>query len=344
MAKIILADNGISFDGKSALLSPMGGAEKALVSLSESLVDLGHEVLVFNNCLKNIVYKGVNWIPISKNLPDSADLYIANRGDKLINLVPKAKHRVFWIHNPASYLMKWRYLHKLWRRRPCIVFSSNYHAQTYPSWAPAGERLIIPYGVDKIFRERKMVSNLPGPKAVFTSNPLRSLDWLLDLWSKFVFSRAPNAELHVFSGSATYGEYGKTKETIMKPILEKANTLADKGIVLREPVPSQDLVSELSASRIIVYRGDSNETFCSSLGEAQAFGVPAIVQDLGCVAERVIDNKTGYILDNEKEFADAIVRLLENDSLWKEMHLNCLKHQRNWSWGDAAKKFESIIN
>ena len=47
---------------------------------------------------------------------------------------------------------------------------------------------------------------------------------------------------------------------------------------------------------------------------------------------KIIDNKTGYILDNEKEFADAIVRLLENDSLWKEMHLNCLKYQRNWGW------------
>ena len=344
MAKIILADDGINFDGKTRLISPMGGAEKALVSLAESLADLGHEVSVFNNCLKNIVYKGVNWIPISENLPDSADLYIANRGDKLINLVSKARRRVFWIHNPASYLMKWRYLYKLWKWRPCIVFSSNYHATTYPNWAPAGERLIIPYGIDGIFRGRKMVPDFPGPKAVFTSNPLRSLDWLLDLWSKFIFSRIPNAELHVFSGSATYGAYGKAKENMMKPVLKKANALVGRGIILRDPVPAQDLVSELSVSRIIVYRGDPNETFCSSLGEAQAFGVPAIVQDLGCVAERVIDNKTGYILNTDKKFADAIVSLLENNALWKEMHLNCLKYQRNWGWRDAAKKFESIIN
>ena len=50
MAKIILADNGISFDGKSALLSPMGGAEKALVSLSESSwrSDISSKDIVWN--------------------------------------------------------------------------------------------------------------------------------------------------------------------------------------------------------------------------------------------------------------------------------------------------------
>ena len=239
--------------------------------------------------------------------------------------------------------MKWRYLYKLWKWKPYIVFSSNYHAQTYPSWAPSGKRIIIPYGVDDIFRESKNTNKIPGPKAVFTSNPLRSLDWLLDLWSKFISSQIPDAELHIFSGSKTYGEYGKAKESIMKPILEKARALAKRGVILREPVPARNLIVELLSSRVIVYKGDSNETFCSSLAEAQACGVPAIVQDLGCVAERVIDNKTGYVLNDEKEFADALIGLLENDVLWGGMHSNCLKYQRNWDWKDAAKKFEEII-
>ena len=78
--------------------------------------------------------------------------------------------------------------------------------------------------------------------------------------------------------------------------------------------------------------------------EAQSMKKPIIASNIGGSNETIIDNKTGFILDNEKEFADAIVRLLENDSLWKEMHLNCLKYQRNWGWMDAAKKFESIIN
>ena len=103
-----------------------------------------------------------------------------------------------------------------------------------------------------------------------------------------ISSQIPDAELHIFSGSKTYGEYGKAKESIMKPILEKARALAKRGVILREPVPARNLIVELLSSRVIVYKGDSNETFCSSLAEAQACGVPAIVQDLGCVAERVI--------------------------------------------------------
>ena len=32
-----------------------------------------------------------------------------------------------------------------------IVFSSNYHYSTYPKWAPASEKIIIPYGVQNEF-------------------------------------------------------------------------------------------------------------------------------------------------------------------------------------------------
>ena len=92
--------------------------------------------------------------------------------------------------------------------------------------------------------------------------------------------------------------------------------------------------------------GSNIEITVRRVGEKKAiiFNITREIIKIESVKSKIIDNKTGYILDNEKEFADAIVRLLENDSLWKEMHLNCLKYQRNWGWRDAAKKFESIIN
>ena len=93
----------------------------------------------------------------------------------------------------------------------------------------------------------------------------------------------------------------------------------------------------------MLYRGDVNETFCLALGEAQAMGVPAVVQDLGSVIERVVDEETGFIRPTDRGFADAAVELLSNDALWEKQHVAALKLQRSWRWKDAARAFEALI-
>ncbi|MFN3077956.1 MAG: glycosyltransferase family 1 protein, partial [Alphaproteobacteria bacterium] len=137
MARIVLADDGIAFDGRTPDHSPLGGAESSFILLAETLAGRGHVVSVHNRCQAPIRHNGVDWTPLEAGLPEAADLYIANRGDKLILALPGARHTVFWIHNPADYLLKWRYLWKLWYRKPAIVFIGTYHATTYPAWAPA---------------------------------------------------------------------------------------------------------------------------------------------------------------------------------------------------------------
>ena len=348
MARIVFADDGIEFDGKTPEQKPLGGVESSVVNLMEELAGRGHEVLVRNMCAAPLIHKGVDWAPIHTdtpygNMPVEADLYIANRGDKLIGLMPKAKRTVFWIHNPANYLMKWRYLRKLWQVRPVIVFIGDYHATTYPEWAPGGERKIIPYGIPEMFRTAEPATGIPGPRAVFTSNPLRSLDWLLEQWRDNIQPNVPGAELHVFSGAATYGSVGDAKSQAMEKVLEQARSLADKGVVLRGPVPKSQLVEEFREARVFLYRGDLNETFCLAVGEAQAMGVPGVVEDLGSVCERVIDGKTGYVVDSEIGFSSLACNILTDDDLWRSQHEAALHIQRRWGWPEAAQEFEKLI-
>ena len=343
MARIVLADDGIVFDGDTPKQRPLGGVESSIVNLTRELAARGHQVMVRNMCERAGVIDGVDWAPLKDGLPETADLYIANRGDKLIPLLPKAKHTAFWIHNPAQYLLKWRYLSKLWVHKPTIVFIGDYHATTYPAWAPGGARKVIPYGIAKEFTGLPERSPPPAPKAIFTSNPLRSLDWLLDLWTTSIRTRVPNAELHLFTGAATYGAVGDAKAQEMAAILAKAKGLAHMGIVLRDPVAKHRLIEEFQSSRAMLYRGDLNETFCLALGEAQAAGVPAVVGRYGSVVERVIDGETGTIADTDSIFADAAVNLLTNDTLWSRAHAAALAKQGHWGWADAAKAFEELI-
>jgi len=343
MAAIVLADDGIRFDGRTMETEPLGGVESSAVFLMEELARRGHDVLVCNKCAAPLEHNGVRWSPIEDGMPAAADLYIANRGDKLLPLMPKARRTVFWIHNPAQYLLKWRYLSKLWRIKPAIVFIGDYHATTYPRWAPEGGRVVIPYGIPDLFRAAEPAPETPPPRAVFTSNPLRSLDWLLDLWAAHIHPHVPASELHVFSGAATYGAVGEAKAQAMEAVLEKARGLAEKGVVLRGPVPKARLVDELRASRVMLYRGDLNETFCLAVGEAQAVGVPAVVQNLGSVVERVENGVTGAIAGDDRTFIEAVRALLTDDDLWRRQHLAALDKQRRWGWPEAAAAFERLI-
>ncbi len=202
---------------------------------------------------------------------------------------------------------------------------------------------MIPYGLSEDFCTGSRITTAPGPRAIFTSNPLRSLDWLLNLWAEQIQPRVPNAELHLFTGTATYGEVGTEKADPMERIITKAKDMVAQGVIVRGAVSKAQLVEEFHSARCMLYRGDVNETFCLALGEAQAMGVPAVVQDLGSVIERVVDEETGFIRPTDRGFADAAVELLSNDALWEKQHVAALKLQRSWRWKDAARAFEALI-
>ena len=343
MARILIADDGIVFDGRSLEAAPLGGVESSIVNLMNELAKRGHDVHVRNNCAQALDYKGVSWRPIGEAWPDNVDLYIANRGDKVIHSLPHAGRTVFWIHNPAGYLMKWRYLSKLWQTKPAIIFIGRVHESTYPSWAPGGERIVIPYGISEDFCSVVPKDIMPAPRAVFSSNPLRSLDWLLDRWTQDIRPHVPKAELHLFTGAATYGSAGDAKANQITTVLAQANALKDQGVVVRGPVPKSQLIEEFREARCMLYRGDINETFCLAVGEAQAMGVPAVVQNYGSVVERVIDGETGYVAEDDGAFAEAAIKLRSDDQLWIRQHRKALVKQRSWRWQDAAAAFESLI-
>ena len=342
MACIVIADDGIPFDGKTPEEGPLGGAESAFVSLANAFAGRGHDVTAYTMTERDLVHGGVRWKPLSGGLPDGADLYIANRSDKLLSLVPNANARIFWIHNPAGYILKWRYLWKLFRWRPVIVFSGNFHATSCPGWVPEGGREIIPYGISEPYLKVER-SGIAPPVSVFTSNPLRSLDWLLDIWAEKIHPEAPDAELHVYSGPATYGTFGAARADMMNVVLEKAQSLEGRGVKVLEPVAKSELARVYADARVMLYRGDPGETFCLAIGESQAVGVPAVVQDIGCVAERVIEGDTGFVASDDDDFAEKAVALLSDDALWSAQSRKALEAQRSWSWDHAAAAFEEML-
>jgi glycosyltransferase involved in cell wall biosynthesis len=343
MARIIMADNGIAFDGRTPEQGPLGGAESAFVCMAEALASRGHSVQAFSNCEERVHHNGVNWEPLKTAQPGIADLYIANRSPQLLQLVSQVRRTVFWLHNRAQYLGKLKNLPVMWKIRPAMIFSGAYHQSTCPWWVPTGKQVIVPYGIDDRFRNAEPATAPPGPRAIFTSNPQRSLDWLLEIWEKRIRPAVPGAELQIYSGTTTYGAFGDKMAARIKPVLDRAASLNHAGVVLHDPVPKDRLVEELRRTRALLYRGDRGETFCLALGESQAMGVPAVVRPIGSVAERIIDGETGVVAATDEAFADAAISLLTDDALWRRQHTAALSRQRGWGWADAAAEYEKLM-
>jgi len=342
MAHVVMADDGIAFDGATAEAGPLGGAETAFVALAEALAGRGHRVEARSNCHAPLCHNGVAWAPLASGAPDECDLYIGNRGHRVIGLAPEAKRRLFWLHNPAGYLRKPRFLWRLARYQPTLVTTGLYHASTVPRSVILRGLEIIPYGILDAFRHAEL-REAPPPRAVFTSNPLRGLDWLLDLWAGRIRPAVPQAELHIFAGPTVYRGVAAESAERMQTVLARAEDMQAHGVRRHTPVGRQALALMLAGARVMLYRGDPGETFCLALAEAQAMGVPAVVQPRGSVVERVIDRVTGHITADEDSFANAAIALLRDDDLWRRFHAEALARQRGQSWDEIAAQFETLI-
>jgi glycosyltransferase involved in cell wall biosynthesis len=339
---VVMADDGIAFDGRTPERAPLGGAEGAFVALAEAFAARGHRVLARSNCAAAVAYKSVEWAPIGEGLPDRADLYIANRGNRLIGRVD-ARASVFWVHNPGRYLKKPGYVLALARFRPVIVTLGSHHAATVPRWMPSGGRAVIPLGLAETFRAPRAPRAAPPPRAIFTSHPLRGLDWLLRLWAERIHPALPQAELHLYCGPSVYGAVGEAKADEIAAVLGRADKLAGEGVRRHAPLPRGELAGALLSSRVLLYRGDEGETFCLAVAEAQALGVPAVVLEGSAVSERVIDGETGAVAADEPSFVAAALALLRDDALWQRHHAAALARQKGASWAEVAAQFEALV-
>jgi glycosyltransferase involved in cell wall biosynthesis len=342
MTDVVMADDGIAFDGATAEAGPLGGAETAFVALAEALAVRGHRVEARSNGSARLCHRGVAWAPLASGVPDRCDLYIGNRGHRVIGLVPAANRRLFWLHNPAGYLRKPRMLWRLAWYQPTLVTTGLYHASTVPRSVIFDGLEIIPYGVLEPFRHAEL-RDPPPPRAVFTSNPMRGLDWLLDLWAARIRPTVPEAELHIFAGPSVYRGISDEAVRRMEALLARADTLYAEGVRRHTPVGRDALALMLAGARVMLYRGDPGETFCLALAEAQAIGVPAVVQPIGSVIERVIDGETGHVAADDAGFAAAAIALLRDDDLWRRFHVEALARQRGFSWDEIAAQFEALI-
>src|SRR5271166_317641 len=140
MASVVMADDGIAFDGVMAERAPLGGAETAFVALAEALAARGHQVEARNRCRTAVAHNGVRWAPRavaaqSRLLSEKAAQSVAAR---LVPPDPGGERHLSYGDDPAMAALRRTRDYPLWRSR------SLSHRPTSRAPAAAGDLHVEP--------------------------------------------------------------------------------------------------------------------------------------------------------------------------------------------------------
>jgi glycosyltransferase involved in cell wall biosynthesis len=119
-------------------------------------------------------------------------------------------------------------------------------------------------------------------------------------------------------------------------------------VISRKPddrgISEAELINEINKSKIVLALSRS-EPFGLVPIEAMACGVPVIAVSEGGFKESVVDNKTGYLINREKQqLKEKIDLLLKNDSLRNRLGKNSRERiLTKFTWEISANNFLKLI-
>jgi glycosyltransferase involved in cell wall biosynthesis len=145
----------------------------------------------------------------------------------------------------------------------------------------------------------------------------------------------PRPELH-WVGNAAYGD-----------TLQEMSALAESRGVPFTPhlaIPDDELVTLLNRASAMVY-APRLEPFGLAPIEAGACGLPVVAVAEGGVRETVIDNETGFLVQNRpRDVADAVLRLLRDPTLVRRLGAAArMNAERRWSQSAAVDRIEQAL-
>lgn len=338
--RVTLIDDTIPFDGNTAQLQPLGGAEKAFAGLAGGLGRSGHEVRVFNRCLHRLTIDNAVWETWDQPRPEETDILVAHRKPELLGAVKVAPRRFLWMAGDASYLEKPRNRVLLDDHKPVIVFTSRTHAETWSN--PDRLRtIIVPPGMRPEYLAEALNAPVEPPHAVTTIHPLHGLDWLVDLWREKIHPIVPKARLHVYSAALAKGLADEPVAPAIAPVLSRIRTALDTGVVVKMPAPDPQMANAYREARTHLHPGFTGEVYSHTVAESQSCGLPVVARPRGAVKDRAYHGATGFLFSDDDAFANAVLRLLNDDATFKRLSDAARSMQRGRRWDEAAGDFES---
>jgi glycosyltransferase involved in cell wall biosynthesis len=180
--------------------------------------------------------------------------------------------------------------------------------------------------------------NLKNSKILIHSTDWSSLKntfWLIKQFSNLQH-QIPNTILMITETNVNHSEKNKAIKLI------KENNV--KNVKFLGTLSKIDYVKYLSSADVVIFSGSgSGITTSLFVLECMSLGITALVTNQ--VSEDVIHGITGYIYKNNNDFAENLIKILENDDLRHTLGNNAKKYvSENHSWVNAASIFDKQIS
>lgn len=195
---------------------------------------------------------------------------------------------------------------------------------------------VIPHGSRSLFQ--KCRSNvLPEKNCVLFFGAIRKykgLDYLIKA-APLISNKIENFKI-LIAGEGKFSEYSRLIEETNSSIFEIHNYyLSDSEV---------SALFQRSELVVLPYTKMSGQS--GVLMTACAFGKPVVSTSVGSFSEIVENNVTGIIVppEDSKSLADAIIYILSNHKIRKQMGENMNKKASEFSWDKIAIKYMNIYN
>jgi glycosyltransferase involved in cell wall biosynthesis len=332
---IVMYCDGMPFDGDTLRTRSLGGTETAALQTACELTNQGHKVVMVNNTERPGSYDGVEYRNGSEFgrsfLQEKHDVSLVLRHPELFRQRHNSKVNILWQHDLAFVNEKTRFLDSTWNI-DSVWTQSPFHKGQYQGvmglsedyyWV-AGSAIdpeLIP-GEGTVPRDPK--------KLVYTGRPERGLEALLIGIMPRMLEEDPELVLHI----ATYDNFPPHILELIRKLKKIAEPFKD-NVRWLPSLTKRGLYDLFSSAALYLYPvthhdpmiGNFEETYCLSVDEAMACGLPFVSRPLGAIPD-TLHSDAGLLVDGfdsnmSPDFYDAFaseaLRLLGDNSRWSVM-------------------------
>ncbi len=326
--KIYFIEKSIDFNSNDFNSNKIAGSEKTLINITNELsLYKNLEIKVFNQTSKEIKFDNICWLSLNNiNNYEAPDYLISMSDANLLSYINCSK-KFLWSHSVQSIekFIRKNQLLPFIKNKPVMLLESQYHYDTRNYFTSFFGKKIIKLAADYEFINENIDKNfIAKKKAIFTTRSDRNLNFLLSSWEKIV-QRSSNSELYI------------------NPPYNLSKKESQMNVKLRVKSDKNKLIDELKNSRVMLNPGHKGEVFCLAAVEAKELCLPIVTMGYGALKERVEHGVTGYIANNQNEFIDYSLDILNNDETYKKFRNNLFNKRGMRTYKNVAEDLINII-
>ena len=326
--KIYFIEKSIDFNSNDLNSNKIAGSEKTLINITNELsLYKNLEIKVFNQTSKEIKFDNICWLSLNNINNYEAPDYLVSMSDANLLSYINCSKKFLWSHSVQSIekFIRKNQLLPFIKNKPVMLLESQYHYDTRNYFTSFFGKKIIKLAADYEFINENIDKNfIAKKKAIFTTRSDRNLNFLLSSWEK-IFQRSSNSELYI------------------NPPYNLSKKESQMNVKLRVKSDKNKLIDELKNSRVMLNPGHKGEVFCLAAVEAKELCLPIVTMGYGALKERVEHGVTGYIANNQNEFIDYSLDILNNDETYKKFRNNLFNKRGMRTYKNVAEDLINII-